>query len=395
MTAPEKVAALIDSFYNDSNATRIKKLLFCTCHDSWPSDPQALEQYSWFDLLQELLERATDLDRLQNALIAVVSHLNKKNAYFILARSLFNRLKILYPDYRDDITSMGDRFAQVRQLFDNSQDLFSLRLRVSHHSSLSKAKSIVFSAISCRFDYTTQDVNYLNQQDFDDLVRELLFACNSIEDLRFRVFGAASCLDDRENNLKVATLLCGTIASFYPALHQQQSTGFLAGNASLDDFDRMTAGDFPLLEFEAHTEQDFNDTMVTVGLTPHSVPDLPLTASSFPSTISTISSEIVTQWPNDNEIPPGTNSDIKNYADRHLHTTIANLENNLQAVSDYIDAQVKIKTDHTHAYKYQILRELVEGLQESCAIQLTRLAQLEAGEASLQLPESLDPNLTE
>jgi hypothetical protein len=253
----------------------------------------------------------------------------------------------------------------------------------------------VFSAISCRFDYTTQDVNYLNQQDFDDLVRELLFACNSIEDLRFRVFGAASCLDDRENNLKVATLLCGTIASFYPALHQQQSTGFLAGNASLDDFDRMTAGDFPLLEFEAHTEQDFNDTMVTVGLTPHSVPDLPLTASSFPSTISTISSEIVTQWPNDNEIPPGTNSDIKNYADRHLHTTIANLENNLQAVSDYIDAQVKIKTDHTHAYKYQILRELVEGLQESCAIQLTRLAQLEAGEASLQLPESLDPNLTE
>ncbi len=389
MTAPEKVAALINSFYNDPNANRIKKLLFCTCHDSWPSDPQALEQYSWFDLLQELLERATDLDRLQNALIVVVSHLNKKNAYFILARSLFNRLKILYPDYRDDITSMGDRFAQVRQLFDNSQDLFSLRLRVSHHSSLSKAKSIVFSAISCRFDYTTQDVNYLNQQDFDDLVRELLFACNSIEDLRFRVFGAASCLDDRENNLKVATLLCGTIASFYPALHQRQSGEFLAGNASLDDFDRITAGDAALLEFEAHTGYDFNDTMVTVGLTPHGLPDSPLTSSSPQETSPPA---IVTQWPNDDEISPGASSDIKNYADRHLHTTIANLENNLQAVSDYIDEHVTTKTDHTHAYKYQILRELVEGLQESCATQLTRLAQLETGEALPQLPEIIDPS---
>jgi hypothetical protein len=389
MTAPEKVAALIDSFYNDPNATRIKKLLFCTCHDSWPSDPQTLEQCSWFDLLQELLERATDLDRLQNALIVVVSHLNKKNAYFILARSLFNRLKILYPDYRDDITSMGDRFAQVRQLFDNSQDLFSLRLRVSHHSSLSKAKSIVFSAISCRFDYTTQDVNYLNQQDFDDLVRELLFACNSIEDLRFRVFGAASCLDDRENNLKVATLLCGTIASFYPALHPQTASDFLAGNASLDDFDRMTAGDSNLLEVEAHTGEDVDETIATVGLTSNGVPGFPLAASSFQGTIPPT---IVTQWSDDNEVPPGASSDIKNYADRHLHTTIANLENNLQEVSDYIDEQVKVKTDRTHAYKYQILRELVEGLQESCAIQLTRLAQLETGEASLQQPEIIDPS---
>lgn len=389
MTAPEKVAALIDSFYNDPNATRIKKLLFCTCHDSWPSDPQTLEQCSWFDLLQELLERATDLDRLQNALIVVVSHLNKKNAYFILARSLFNRLKILYPDYRDDITSMGDRFAQVRQLFDNSQDLFSLRLRVSHHSSLSKAKSIVFSAISCRFDYTTQDVNYLNQQDFDDLVRELLFACNSIEDLRFRVFGAASCLDDRENNLKVATLLCGTIASFYPALHPQTASDFLAGNASLDDFDRMTAGDSNLLEVEAHTGEDVDETIATVGLTSNDVPGFPLASSSFQGTIPPA---IVTQWSDDNEVPPGASSDIKNYADRHLHTTIANLENNLQEVSDYIDEQVKVKTDRTHAYKYKILRELVEGLQESCAIQLTRLAQLETGEASLQLPEIIDPS---
>lgn len=389
MTAPEKVAALIDSFYNDPNATRIKKLLFCTCHDSWPSDPQTLEQCSWFDLLQELLERATDLDRLQNALIVVVSHLNKKNAYFILARSLFNRLKILYPDYRDDITSMGDRFAQVRQLFDNSQDLFSLRLRVSHHSSLSKAKSIVFSAISCRFDYTTQDVNYLNQQDFDDLVRELLFACNSIEDLRFRVFGAASCLDDRENNLKVATLLCGTIASFYPALHPQTASDFLAGNASLDDFDRMTAGDSNLLEVEAHTGEDVDETIATVGLTSNDVPGFPLASSSFQGTIPPA---IVTQWSDDNEVPPGASSDIKNYADRHLHTMIANLENNLQEVSDYIDEQVKVKTDRTHAYKYKILRELVEGLQESCAIQLTRLAQLETGEASLQLPEIIDPS---
>ncbi|NJN60927.1 MAG: hypothetical protein HC795_04805 [Coleofasciculaceae cyanobacterium RL_1_1] len=389
MTAPEKVAALIDSFYNDPNATRIKKLLFCTCHDSWPTDPQALEKYSWFDLLQELLERATDLDRLQNALIVVVSHLNKKNAYFILARSLFNRLKILYPDYRDDITSMGDRFAQVRQLFDNSQDLFSLRLRVSHHSSLSKAKSIVFSAISCRFDYTTQDVNYLNQQDFDDLVRELLFACNSIEDLRFRVFGAASCLDDRENNLKVATLLCGTIASFYPALHQQQSSEFLAGNASLDDFDRITAANAAMLDLEAYTGYDLDDMTVSVGPLSQNLPDPPITSSSL-GWINP--SAIVTQWPNDDTISPGVSSDIKNYADRQLHTTIANLENNLQAVSDYIDAHVTTPSDRTHAYKYQILRELVEGLQASCATQLTRLAQLETGDVLPHQPEIIDPN---
>jgi hypothetical protein len=397
MTAPEKVAALIDSFYSDPNAIRIKKLLFCTCHDNWPTDPQALEQYSWFDLLQELLERATDLDRLQNALIVVVSHLNKKNAYFILARSLFNRLKILYPDYRDDITSMGDRFAQVRQLFDNSQDLFSLRLRVSHHSSLSKAKSIVFSAISCRFDYTTQDVNYLNQQDFDDLVRELLFACNSIEDLRFRVFGAASCLDDRENNLKVATLLCGTIASFYPALHHQQSSEFLAGNASLDDFDRITAANAAMLDLEAYTGYDLDDMTVSVGPLSHNLPTSS-PASPPASPITTTSSQgkqtsaIITQWPNDDAISPGISSDIKNYADRQLHTTIANLEHNLQAVSDYIDAQVTTPSDRTHAYKYQILRELVEGLQASCATQLTRLAQLEAGDGFPTQSEITDPN---
>jgi hypothetical protein len=389
MTASEKVATLIDSLGNDPNAIRLKKLLFCACYDRWPDDPEELEQCSWFELLQSVLERATDLDRLQNALIVVVSHLNKKNAYFILARSLFNRLKVLYPEYRGDLTSMGDRFAQVRQLFNDSQDLFSLRLRISHHSSLSKAKSIVFSAISCRFDYTTQDVNYLNQQEFDDLVRELLYACNSIEDLRFRVFGAASCLDDRDNNLKVATLLCGKIASFYPILHQQQPSEFLAGNASLDDFDRMTAGNITLPEFESYGEydsgHDLNDATATIGITP-----VDEAQRVFPSPLQTNSSVMITQWfvDKDDDIHPGTSSDIKNYADRQLHATITNLEQNLQAVSDYIDENIKTETGQTNAYKYQILRELVEGLQNSCVTQLTRLDQLQAGESPSPLPDT-------
>ena len=387
MTASEKVTTLIDSLCNDPNAIRLKKLLFCTCHDRWPSDSQELDQCSWFELLQTVLARATDIDRLQNALIVVVSHLNKKNAYFILARSLFNRLKILYPDYRDDITSMGDRFAQVRQLFDDSQDLFSLRLRISHHSSLSKAKGIVFSAISCRFDYTTQDVNYLNQQDFDDLVRELLYACNSIEDLRFRVFGAASCLEDRENNLKVATLLCGTIASFYPILHQQKSAEFLAGNASLDDFDRMTAGDISTPEFESDLNYEAN--YPSSGLNDSFVTGRAAELQRGASPPTTSSSMIVTQWSTvDDEIHPGMSSDIKNYADRQLHATITNLEHNLQAVSDYIDTNIKVETGPTNAYKYQILRELVEGLQASCAIQLARLDRLQAGESPSPLPEA-------
>jgi len=390
MTASEKVTALIDSLCTDPNAIRLKKLLFCICHERWPSHPQDLDPISWFELLQQVLARATDIDRLQNALIVIVSHLNKKSAYFMLARSLFNRLKVLYPDYRGDITSMGDRFAQVRQLFDDSQDLFSLRLRISHHSSLSKAKGIVFSAISCRFNYTTQDLNYLNQQDFDDLVRELLYACNSIEDLRFRVFRAASCLDDRDNNLKVATLLCGTIASFYPILHQQRSAEFLAGNASLDDFDRMTAGDISVPEFESDSDLSYDPNYHFNSLNDSTVMNEGTTETPRNKSVSpaTNTPAIMAQWSAKENLPPGISSDIKNYADRHLHATITNLEHNLQTVSDYIDANLKTETRDTNAYKYQILRELVEGLQDSCTTQLARLAQLQADESSSLLPET-------
>ena len=372
MTESEQVAALIDGFTIDPNAVRIKKLLYCVCYSEWPSDPAMLDGIPWFDLLQDLLERATDIDRLQNLLISVVSHLNKKNTYFVLARSLFNRLKALYPDYRGDLSSMGNRFARVRKILDDSQDLFSLRLRVSHRSSLKKAKSIVFAAISCRFEYTIKDVNYLNQQEFDDLVRELLYACNSIEDLRFRIFGAASCLDDRENNVRVATILCGTIASLYPAL-DRNATPRLAGSAALDDFDRLTAGGGELIDFDAYEGFDTDEFGSSRGLTSDIATATPMVPQTgVPKTRPSVT--ISTQWMQDeDELYPGTRSDIKNYADRHLHGTIATLENNLEAVSDYIDRNVGVDNKRACHYKHKILRELVEGLQASCALQLERL----------------------
>jgi len=385
MTDSEQVTALIDSFNDDPNAVRIKKLLFCMCYGEWPSDRDALDNHSWFELLQHLLERAPDIDRLQNMLISVVAHLNKKNAYFVLARSLFNRLKVLYPDYRGDVTSMGNRFVQVRKILDDSQDLFSLRLRVSHRSSLKKAKGIVFAAISCRFDHTTEDLNYLNQHEFDDLVRELLYACNSIEDLRFRIFGAASCLDDRENNLRVATMLCGTIASLYPAL-DRNATLPLAGDPSLDDFDRLTAGSASLLDFDTYDDLEEPDEPdgSGFGLTSDitlATPMMPQAdflktgapRSGIPQTRP--ARPISTEWgrEDDGDLYPGVRSDIKNYADRQLHGTIATLENNLQAVADYIDRNLGPNPERASKYKHKILRELVEGLQESCATQLDRL----------------------
>jgi len=391
MTAPEKVANLIASFEADPNATRIKKLVYCACFERWLTDTDQLDAFPWVELLNSLVERAPDLDHLQNALIIVVAHLNKKNAYFILARSLFNRLKILYPDYRSDMTSMGDRFAQVRQLLNDSQDLFSLRLRVSRHSSLSQAKNIVFSAINCRFNYTTQDLNYLNHQDFDDLVRELLYACNSIEDLRFRIFGAAHCLENRDSNLKIATLLCGTIASFYPALYEHRILQQNLSNAEKNhDHPTKTSPKSNALVNSALDPLDIGDSGLVSFNFIDLDDDLTLANSTNSGVITALDSSVNPNYPTSGlskttvtvhaDISLDVKQDVQDFVNHRQQLLVATLENNLKAISEYIDhhAGIHPRSEKKHDYKYQVLKAWMKMLQGSCQAQLDRLEALEA-----------------
>lgn len=92
----QQVQAITDTLQQDSDATRVKKLLWCACTQSWENDPQQLDHIYLPALIRELHQLAPTRASLKAVLASIVQTLNRQAHYKQVAQKILDAFEPLY-----------------------------------------------------------------------------------------------------------------------------------------------------------------------------------------------------------------------------------------------------------------------------------------------------------
>lgn len=105
-TSPQDYQQVAAQFEQDANSSRIKKLLFAACTQTWENDPQVLSQHSLVELVQRLHRLTATPQTLDAILTSIVRTLNRQTEYTRVAQTIIYAFAPLYGDLLE-ITQAG------------------------------------------------------------------------------------------------------------------------------------------------------------------------------------------------------------------------------------------------------------------------------------------------
>ncbi|MFK8182572.1 MAG: adenylate/guanylate cyclase domain-containing protein [Phormidesmis sp.] len=100
----QDIAAHLD---NSPDKVRMKKMLYCLCHDRWENDGSRLASIGTASLVSELYRQISTIQGLQNRLRSILMRLNRKAKYAPIANLIFDECQILYPEGDSQISRPG------------------------------------------------------------------------------------------------------------------------------------------------------------------------------------------------------------------------------------------------------------------------------------------------
>ena len=83
---------------------RMKKLLYCLCHEKWENNNEIIARIRTITLVETLYQQVTTIQGLQNRLRAVLLRLNRKATYAPIANALFEECQALYPEGNSQVS---------------------------------------------------------------------------------------------------------------------------------------------------------------------------------------------------------------------------------------------------------------------------------------------------
>jgi hypothetical protein len=284
MTTPLNLEAVTQALDEHEQRIRIKKLMLGACRNRWENDSRKINQLELSALVRELYERSPNLERLSWILIHVVSRVNKIALYFSIAHFVFCQLRLLYPDPHAELSAIHQhlvrsysRQSSVRYLIDR-QFMGYLKTTITKYSSLSRAKILVFSALTYKFQYSTQYWNLLNQQDFDRLFCKFFLTCSTLEEIEFKLKASATYVEDRNKNHEVAVAIVNVIRQFYqelqnsnkfklsaqPKSHETSNMAIELPNLSQNSLNFESDDESTEMRFSSPVESDVHSTVPEV-----------------------------------------------------------------------------------------------------------------------------------
>ncbi len=96
--SPQDYQQVAAQFQQNTNSSRIKKLLFAACTQTWENDPQVLSQHSLVELVQRLHRLTATPQTLDAILSSIVRTLNRQAEYTRVAQTIIHAFTPLYGD---------------------------------------------------------------------------------------------------------------------------------------------------------------------------------------------------------------------------------------------------------------------------------------------------------
>src|SRR6476469_8809690 len=237
----------------DVNISRIKKIIFFACKEFWENDPAQLASADVRILIEELCAKYSRLEDIEAVLNSIVSKVNKKTEYALVADLIICQLSRLY-EFEDftklelNISSFGgqeapafeDHFSSEvpssEERARNPGNLFDVRQKILQQTNPLRAKILIFSTLYHQFTFSDRDWLLLKTQELDNLLRQLFNVCGSLAELESRLYTTASNLDNRDENDQAASVIIKAMNPCYAKMQQEERDG--AEDSASEDYDQ-------------------------------------------------------------------------------------------------------------------------------------------------------------
>ncbi|MEG3898564.1 MULTISPECIES: hypothetical protein [unclassified Microcoleus] len=223
----------------DVNLSRIKKIIFFACKDSWENDPAQLASANVRSLIEELCTKYTRLEDIEAVLNSIVAKVNKKTEYALVTDQIVCQLSRLY-EYQDftkletNISNFGgyeapafdDHFSSQVPAGESSErdpgNLFDVRQKILQQTNPLRAKILIFSTLYHEFTFSDRDWLLLKTQELDNLLRQLFNVCGSLAELESQLYTTAGNLDNSDECDQAASVIIKAMNSCYTKLQQEE-----------------------------------------------------------------------------------------------------------------------------------------------------------------------------
>ncbi|MEG5065646.1 hypothetical protein QUB33_18670 [Microcoleus sp. B3-A4] len=237
----------------DVNLSRIKKIIFFACKESWENDPAQLASADVRLLIEELCAKYSRLEDIEAVLNSIVSKVNKKTEYALVADLIVCQLSRLY-EFEDftkleiNISSFGGQEAPAFEEHFSSEipsseegarnpgKLFDVRQKILQQTNPLRAKILIFSTLYHEFTFSDRDWLLLKTQELDNLLRQLFNVCGSLAELESRLYTTASNLDNRDENDQAASVIIKAMNPCYTKMQQEEPDE--AESSASEDYDQ-------------------------------------------------------------------------------------------------------------------------------------------------------------
>jgi adenylate cyclase len=263
-TIEERCRTVARQVSQSQETLRLRKLLYCLCHNAWENDAAVLNQIDLPTLVQETLRVVPKPRDLRYHLGRILKHLNRRGVYTPVANELLTYFRPLYvsqtggaqlsapsnseadsnalaaeatmvtriapgPDQLAELTTLHADLSNpalapaVVQLTTETAPrrersiLFDLRIEIIQYTNPLRAKILLYSCLHGPFGYTRQDWSSLSHCTLDDLLRQVFDYCPSFADLDSKLTIISSCLGREEDGTQVARAITQAMRAYYPA----------------------------------------------------------------------------------------------------------------------------------------------------------------------------------
>ncbi|NET30065.1 hypothetical protein [Okeania sp. SIO1I7] len=228
------IDTVVNELKQDADLIRIKKVIYCACEGRWENDETKLEEINLKELIEELYKKTGNIETLDHRLSRIVSKVNKKTEYGLLAQKIIDSVGKLYPE-EEDMTIMesspiwelqGDSSEQTilkeRLVVEESYErdpgkLFDVRQKIMEGTNPLKTKILIFSIVEHQFNFGERDWLLLKTKNLDSLLRQIFNLCLSITDLESSLYSTANNFEVPDEYAQVAHVIINALSTCYSA----------------------------------------------------------------------------------------------------------------------------------------------------------------------------------
>lgn len=213
------VLVLLDEIANalekDSDRVRIRKLIFCACNNRWENDKSILLGFSLPDLLLELYQNNTTVEKLTESLYKIVQKLNRKAEYSAVANTIVSQLDQLYEDSEDEMTKFAtiEDATQFAPFITPASPLPEIVRELEHHEEKLRIRKLLFCICYSQWENNPQKLLNFNLQQLLETIQQRYITLN---ELKLVLEGIIENLNRKQEYAKIGNLLIDRLDPLYP-----------------------------------------------------------------------------------------------------------------------------------------------------------------------------------